>query len=186
MYVVSIKKDDNYHPHSVYCDYHSMKMALMDVFVCNQISDFPDKTVLESSNKLLDGKIKIDKVENRLTSEVALRHIKKHIDNRFEKLSKTPKKVCMPNEILDANSKQSWKCLDKHNYETVVEHLQDYIKDKVKELEHKVVVKRGFMAENNSEYTVVKFTNSKKFRSKTNCFNIVISPETGYTTSLHI
>ena len=95
-------------------------------------------------------------------------------------------KLIYPNIKHDLYSKEFWKKLDKHNYETVVDHLQDYIKDKVKELQHKVTVKYGFMTENTSEYTVVKFTNSSKFRKKSNCFDIVISPETGYTTSLHI
>jgi len=184
MYIVSVKKEDKYVPHSVYSDIQSMKLALMDISIVNKIH--LNHIDLNISNTLFNGEVKIDKVENRLTSEIALNHIKNHIDSRFQKLCKTPKNVCFPNVILDANSKQSWKCLDKHNYETVIEHLQDYIKDKIKELSHKVTVKRGFMKENTSEYTVVKFTNSKKFRSKSNSFDIVISPETGYTTSLHI
>ena len=190
MYVVSVKKDDKYHPHSVYSDVHSMKLALMDIPIINKFRlnslDSLDHLNLNESNLLFNKEIKIDKVENRLTSEIALKHIKTHIDTRFEKLSKTPKDVCFPNEILDNSSKEFWKKLDKHNYETVVDHLQDYIKDKVKELQHKVTVKYGFMTKNTSEYTVVKFTNSSKFRKKSDCFDIVISPETGYTTSLHI
>lgn len=190
MYVVSVKKDNNYQPHSVYSDIQSMKLALMDIPIINKINSSYlnklDHLNLNESNLLFDKEIKIDKVENRLTSEFALKHIKNHIDTRFEKLSKTPKDVCFPKEILDNTSKEFWKKLDKHNYETVIDHLQDYIKDKVKELQHKVTVKYGFMTENTSDYTVVKFTNSSKFRKKSNCFDIVISPETGYTTSLHI
>ena len=66
----------------------------------------------------------------------------------------------------------------------ILEHLQNYIKNKIEELKRKVNVRTGFMTENTSDYTVVKFTTSKKFKNCKNVYCIVVSPETGYTTSL--
>ena len=36
MYVVSVKKGNNYQPHSIYSDIQSMKLALMDITVINE------------------------------------------------------------------------------------------------------------------------------------------------------
>ena len=190
MYVVSVIKDNKYEPHSVYSDFKSIKLALMDIIVNNdelfeELKHYSDSLHIEDSIYMFKKSIKIDKIENRLTSEIALKNIKHHITKRFIDLSLTSKKICFPKEIIDSNCKEFWFKLDKHNYKNVIKHLEHFIENKIEELKTNNIVRYGILAETTEEFVSVKFTNSYTYRHCQSNFCITISPDTGYTTSLN-
>ena len=185
MYVVSIKKGNEYHPHSVYSDFKSVKMSVMDLVdtkeLVKQIKEFPDDIHINESLYILNDILKIDSVKNRLTSETALNNIKKHIDLRFQKLMDVKNTICFPFEIIDQKTSKSWKELDIINSVNVISYLQKYIKDKIDNLKKMGNdVKVGFVKQNTYDITSVKFTNSIKYKTCDDCFCIIVSPETGY------
>ena len=189
MYLISVKHENGYKAHSIYSSFKSMKMAIMDIVVNDEmlyqeLKAYPDEHVIEKTTYVLDNNIKIDIVENRITSKIALENIKRHIDVRFANLLMTPKKICFPRVIIDQKAKESWIVLDGVNYINLIKHLEAYVETKIREIKSKKNIRYGILNENTPEYTAVKFTDSKQYINNKNTYCIVVSPGTGYTTSL--
>ena len=137
---------------------------------------------------LFNRRFRITRVKNMLTNKIGITNIIKHIDERFEKLTKlmSGKGVCFPITPLSAQIKDDWFRLDQFNAATVIDYLEKHIQGKIeniKALNDNVV--KGVLEETTSDFIAVRFVDTQSYILQTkDVFGIVVSPNTGYEKSL--
>jgi len=208
LYCLSIKKDDEYHEHSVYTSFTNALITLYDIGL-NKLRYLIDTEGTEEAKKyisdlkkinsimsdyepdtttyLFEKKFKITKVKSMLTSKTAFQNIIEHINERFSILKhmKTTKKICFPLQILDEKAKNKWYLIDEHNAGNAIEHLEKHIQRRIDEIKlHNKEIVQGILERNNQDFISVRFTDSQEYLLNKEIFSIAVTPNTGYNLSL--
>ena len=208
LYCLSIRKQHEYHEHSVYTSFENALLTIYDMGLSKfselieeegaerakkYITDLKDLNSIRSDYEpdhvtyLFDKRFRITKIHSLLTSKTAFENIIEHINDRFLHLKhmNTTKKICFPLELLDERTKSKWYQLDEYNAGEVIEHLEKHIQRRIDDLKlHHSEVIQGILERNNEDFIAVRFTDSQEFLLNKEIFAIVVSPNTGYNKSL--
>jgi hypothetical protein len=137
---------------------------------------------------LFERRFRITRVKNMLTNKIGITNIIKHIDERFEKLTRlsSGKGVCFPITPISTRIKDDWFRLDQFNAAVVINYLEKHIQGKIENI--KVLndnVVKGILEETTSDFIAVRFVDTQSYILETkDVFGIVVSPNTGYEKSL--
>lgn len=207
LYCLSIKGTEE-HVHAIFGSYKSAIIAIYDIIVrrlkecieyegvdnCKRYSD-----QLKHLNEIRDRDMSEDKVtlfsiytiyktKNMITSENAFKNIAEHINARFdeiESMSLYSRKVCIPHPILTERTKLAWQHMDKHNYESVIEEMENLIYKRIEQLKQRdIPVIQGILRKSDDNFLCVQFCDSQEFMLNKSVYGIVVSPETGSNLSL--
>ena len=196
------QSNNEYRDYGVYYTFDSALISIYDLVLrrfkkkksLDYLDDVEDLNTLrddyEPSNitYLFNRRFRITRVKNMLTNKIGITNIIKHIDERFEKLTKlmSGKGVCFPITPLSAQIKDDWLRLDQFNAATVIDYLEKHIQGKIeniKALNDNVV--KGVLEETTSDFIAVRFMDTQSYILQTkDIFGIVVSPNTGYEKSL--
>lgn len=208
LYCLSVRKDGEYHEHSVHPTFNSALVVIYDMGL-QKFKEILKEVGVQESEKftedlkdinsirkgykpdkvtyLFSKKFRITKTQNLLTSKVAIENIFNHINVRFNELRnmKTSKRICFPLHIFDEKIKNAWYLLDEFNAGEVIENLEQYIQKKIDELKYyNMEVVQGMLERNNKDFIAVRFTDSQEYLLNKEIFGITVSPNTGYDLSL--
>jgi hypothetical protein len=201
--------EDEYHDFGVYYTFDSALISIYDLALhkFKEIEDMMGKQksfdYLDDLEKLksmredykpdkitylFDRRFRITRVKNMLTNKIGITNIIKHIDERFEKLTRlsSGKGVCFPITPISTRIKDDWFRLDQFNAAVVINYLEKHIQGKIENI--KVLndnVVKGILEETTSDFIAVRFVDTQSYILQTkDVFGIVVSPNTGYEKSL--
>ena len=206
--LAEINDQNEYQEHSVYLKFESALVSIYDLAlrrfraIIEELGVYEAKKYTEDLKDiksirsdyepdkvtyLFKKRFRITKVKNYLTNKIAITNILEHINIRFLELHRlnTTKQICFPLEILTERVKNSWYKVDEFNAGETISYLEKHIQGKIDDLKlsnFKVV--QGILEKNNTDFIVVRFTDSQSYMLNKDIFSIVVSPETGYNKSL--